>query len=122
MEELFKATASRIALAVELASALLIAYGALEAIVALLIPRRRFEKDKLFHKRRQIFLRFGVWLLLGLEFELAADIVRSAISPTWSEIGQLASIAAIRTFLNFFLERDIAEFGESGKHEVALEK
>ena len=121
MEELFKTTASRIALAVELVSALIIAYGAIEAIIGLLTPRRRFEKDKLFHKRRQVFLRFGVWLLLGLEFELAADIVRSAISPSWSEIGQLASIAAIRTVLNYFLERDIREFAESTKNEVAIE-
>lgn len=113
MEELFKLTASRIALAVELVSALIIAFGAIEAIVSLLIPRRRFEKEGFFHKRRKIFLRFGMWLILGLEFELAADIVRSAISPTWSEIGQLGAIAAIRTFLNYFLERDIREFGES---------
>ena len=113
MEELFKDVAGKIALGVELIAALVIAYGAIEAIVALLIPRRRFERDKLFHKRRQIFLRFGVWLLLGLEFELAADIVRSAISPTWSEIGQLGAIAAIRTVLNYFLGRDLREFGES---------
>lgn len=117
MEELFKVIAARIALAVELVSALLIAYGAVEALVSLLIPRRRFENEKLFHKRRQIFLRFGMWLILGLEFELAADIVRSAISPNWSDIGQLGAIAAIRTFLNFFLERDIKEFGESVKEE-----
>jgi uncharacterized membrane protein len=121
MESLFKDIASRIALAVELASALLIAYGALEAIVGLLIPRKRYEKDKIFHKRRQVFLRLGVWLLLGLEFELAADIVRSAISPRWSEIGQLGAIAAIRTFLNYFLERDIKEFSESVKSGVATE-
>jgi uncharacterized membrane protein len=118
MEELFKEVATRIALAVELAAALIIAYGALEALVRLLIPRRRLEKDKLFHKRREVFLRFGVWLLLGLEFELAADIVRSAISPTWSEIGQLGAIAAIRTVLNYFLERDVKEFGESVRDEV----
>ena len=47
------------------------------------------------------------WLLLGLEFMLAADIVRTAISPTWSELGQLALIAVVRTFLNYFLERDL---------------
>jgi len=113
MEELFKETARRIALTVELASALIIAYGALEAIIGLLTPRRRFEKKKLFHKRRQVFLRFGMWLILALEFELAADIVRSAISPSWSDIGQLGAIAAIRTVLNYFLERDIKEFEES---------
>jgi len=119
MEELSKETARRIALAVELVSALIIAYGALEAVIGLLIPRRRFEKDKLFHKRRQVFLRFGVWLILGLEFELAADIVRSAISPTWSDIGQLGAIAAIRTVLNYFLERDIKEFEETEQGAVA---
>ena len=36
---------------------------------------------------------------------IAADIVRSVISPTWQDIGQLGAIAVIRTFLNFFLER-----------------
>jgi uncharacterized membrane protein len=113
MEELFKEAASRIALGVELVAALLIGYGAIEALVYLLIPRRHPAEDKLFHKRRKVFLRFGVWLLLGLEFELAADIVRSAISPTWSQIGQLGAIAAIRTVLNYFLERDIREFGDS---------
>jgi len=115
MEELFKLMASRIALGVELTAALVIAYGALEAIVSLFIPRPKNPGDKLFHKRREIFLRFGVWLILGLEFELAADIVRSAISPTWSEIGQLGAIAAIRTVLNYFLERDVREFSESQK-------
>ena len=115
MEELFKETASRIALGVELTAALVIAYGALEAIVSLFLPRPKNPQDKLFHKRREIFLRFGVWLILGLEFELAADIVRSAISPSWSDIGQLGAIAAIRTVLNFFLERDVKEFSESEK-------
>jgi uncharacterized membrane protein len=51
-------------------------------------------------------------LILGLEYELAADVIRSAISPTWNEIGQLAAIAVIRTFLNYFLERDVEEFAE----------
>ena len=49
---------------------------------------------------------FGIWLLLGLQFALAADMVRSMISPSWNDIGQLA---AMRTFLNYFLERDLAE-------------
>ena len=117
MEEFFKTIADRIALGVELAAALLIAYGAIEAIVGLLKPRRGTESAKPFHKRRQVFLRFGVWLLLALEFELAADIVRSAISPTWSDIGQLGAVAAIRTVLNYFLERDIREFAESMQPE-----
>ena len=60
-------------------------------------------------------MHFGSWLLLGLQFALAADIVRSAISPTWEQIGQLAAIAVIRTFLSFFLERDLMELHEASK-------
>ena len=55
-----------------------------------------------------------MWLVLALEFALGADIVRTAISPTWNEIGQLAAIGFIRTFLNFFLEKDLAKY-EPGK-------
>jgi uncharacterized membrane protein len=51
-----------------------------------------------------------MWLILGLEFMLAADIVRTAISPNWEQIGQLGAIAIIRTFLNFFLEKDIEKY------------
>ena len=57
--------------------------------------------------RHDLFVRFGVWLLLGLQFALAADIVRSVIAPTWNDIGMLGAIAVIRTFLNYFLEKDI---------------
>jgi len=48
-----------------------------------------------------------VWLLLGLEFALSADIVTSVISPTWQDIGELGAIAVIRTFLSYFLEHDL---------------
>lgn len=49
----------------------------------------------------------GVWPLLGPEFELAADIIGSIVSPTWQDIGALGAIAVIRTFLNYFLEKDL---------------
>jgi uncharacterized membrane protein len=58
-------------------------------------------------QRKAIWQRFGMWLLLGLEFELAADIIRSVVSPSWKDLGQLGAIAVIRTFLNYFLEKDL---------------
>jgi len=61
-------------------------------------------------QRKDVWLRFGVWLLLGLEFELAADIVRTVITPTWTDTGQLAAIGVIRTFLNYFLEKDLERY------------
>jgi uncharacterized membrane protein len=51
---------------------------------------------------------------LGLEFELAADIIRTAIAPTWTDIGQLAAIGLIRTFLNYFLEKDLEHYEPNG--------
>ena len=38
--------------------------------------------------------------------------MRSVITPTWVEIGQLAAIAVIRTFLNYFLENDVEQYAE----------
>ncbi len=52
-------------------------------------------------------LRLGRWLSLALEFQLAADILKTAVAPTWDEIGQLAAIAVLRTALNFFLQREV---------------
>ena len=54
-----------------------------------------------------VFRAFAGWLVLSLEFLVAADILKSAISPTWREIGQLAAIVAIRTFLNYSLGHDL---------------
>lgn len=54
----------------------------------------------------EIRLMLGKSLALSLEFLLAADILRTAVAPTWNDIGQLAAIAALRTMLNYFLERE----------------
>ena len=113
MEELFRNWAARLALIVEAVAALLIAVGVLEAIAVLLVtpPGGR---------RRAVWRRFGGWLLLSLEFELGADIVRTAISPTWTQIGQLAAIAVIRTFLNYFLEKDLEKYSvESERIQIS---
>lgn len=60
-------------------------------------------------ERRAVWFRFARWLIAGLTFQLAADAIGASISPTWDELGRLAVIAAIRTFLSFSLTRDMAE-------------
>jgi uncharacterized membrane protein len=52
-------------------------------------------------------LTLGRYLALGIEFQLAADILKTAVSPTFDDIGMLAAIAAIRTVLNYFLAQEI---------------
>ena len=65
------------------------------------------EASTTHEAKEDVRLRLGRWLALALEFLLAADILRTAVAPTWSEIGQLAAIATIRTALNFFLQLEI---------------
>ena len=54
------------------------------------------------------YVQYARWLVAGLTFQLAADIIETAFAPSWDEIGRLAAISVIRTFVNFFLERDMA--------------
>ena len=112
MEELFAGFARDVALAIEVVAVLVIAYGATEATVRLL---GRVGRSPVLGARKEVFLRFAMWLVLGLEFELAADVVRTVIAPSWEELGRLGAIAAIRTFLNYFLERDLEKYGEPGR-------
>ncbi len=105
VEAIFGTISSWIALALECLSVLTIALGSLDALRRL-APAFRIRLGS-HGARRAAWLSLARWLLLGLEFMLAADIVRTAIAPSWSDIGQLAAIAVIRTFLNFFLERDL---------------
>jgi uncharacterized membrane protein len=71
------------------------------------------------HERRDVWLRYARWLVAGLTFQLAADIIESSISTSWESVGRLAAIAVIRTFLNYFLERDLSEVRE---REIESEK
>ena len=105
MEVYFRELASYVALALEALSVLMIAIGGVESLYQILVPTVRHTTTQ--GARRAAWLTLARWLVLGLEFMLAADIVRTAIAPSWDDIGQLAAIAVIRTFLNYFLERDL---------------
>ncbi|PZO44074.1 MAG: hypothetical protein DCF17_04660 [Shackletoniella antarctica] len=76
------------------------------------LNRHRREKNFPFN---QVRLRFGTWLALALEFQLGADILSTTVAPTTQDLIKLGVIAVIRTFLNYFLDREIAA-------EMALER
>ncbi|MGC1465308.1 MAG: DUF1622 domain-containing protein [Pseudolabrys sp.] len=61
------------------------------------------------HERRDVWLRHARWLVAGLTFQLAADIIETSISTSWDAVARIAAVAVIRTFLNYFLDRDLAE-------------
>jgi uncharacterized membrane protein len=90
---------------VEATGAVVIFIGALVAAAGFLRALPRRDPDAFVPVR----LTLGRFLALGLEFQLASDVLRTAIAPSFEELGKLAAVAAIRTALNFFLAREIRE-------------
>ena len=87
------------------------------AIAPILTLRKIFylwRRDRVLQET--IRLELGVVLALALEFLLAADIVGTAISPSWDAVAKLAAITGIRTFLNFFLQREVRELRETAHY------
>ncbi len=97
------------------------AVGAAVIFVGAVVGAVAFARAALSSRSTEEFvrvrLRLGRYLALGLEFQLASDVLSTAVAPTFEEIGKLAAIAAIRTLLNYFLGKEIekerAEIGGS---------
>ena len=102
-------------LGIESAGALWLAVGAGYALVALVLAHLRGQTASFLPIR----LTFSRYLSLALEFQLAADILSTAIAPTWAELGKLGVTAVIRTGLNYFLSREIHEGMEEREREEA---
>jgi uncharacterized membrane protein len=95
----------------------IVAFGTIEAFVSAV--GTIFTRPPDHHFGRTVWLRFSRWLVAGLTIQLAADIIETALAPSWEDIGKLAAIAVIRTFLNYFLERDQSEMRELDEKRMA---
>ncbi len=106
--ELLKTATLMLAAGVEAGAALVIGLAAIEALLralVLFVPRQAKPGEP--DTKEAVRLRLGRWLAVALELELGADILRTAVAPTWTEIGQLGAIVVLRTALNFFLQLEI---------------
>lgn len=83
------------------------------AIAVVLTVRKLLRRRRDRRLQETIRLELGVTLALALEFLLAADVVGTAVSPSWDAVAKLAAITGIRTFLNFFLQREVRELQEN---------
>ena len=92
---------------IEGAGALVIVLGALLAFGRFLVALVTRAADPAGFVA--VRLGLGRYLALGLEFQLAGDVLRTAVAPTLDELAVLAAVAGIRTALNFFLERETRE-------------
>jgi uncharacterized membrane protein len=104
IEQVFFGGADAVALLIETFAVIVIAIGAVRTAYAIVVS---LVVGSAIRGRKEAWVHFASWLMLGLEFELAADIIRSIVAPSWQDIGKLAAIAVIRTFLNVFLARDV---------------
>lgn len=113
IEEQVRACVEWLRLLVEALGAVVIAAGVVVVIVGL----ARYMLTRRHRSFVPIRLAFARYLTLALELQLAADILSTSVAPTWERIGKLAAIAVIRTALNYFLSRELAE--EGGGEEPA---
>ncbi len=105
MEAIAKTFSTYLSTIAEILAALVIAI----ALVRLIYDySQTFLHPKHAHTNAQLRVKFGSSLTLSLEILLAADILITAVAPSWDDIGKLAAIAAIRTGLNYFLEKELA--------------
>ncbi len=101
-EELVTTAANFIQIIFESASVLVVATGGIAFFVMLL-------SDKLPNSEPKARHILGRYLVVALELQLAADIIATATDPTIEELGKLTAIAVVRTFLDYFLVREIRE-------------
>ncbi len=91
-----------------------IVWGVIITVFRLLkLELQRFKKKSVYHERESIRHLFASYLLLALEFLIAADIIATVIHPTFEEIAILASIVAIRTAISYFLEKEVKSFNKA---------
>jgi uncharacterized membrane protein len=93
---------------VEVLGAAIIVLGVLLAFSSYLLSGLQIRPVAYEHVR----LLLGRYLAVGLEFQLASDILGTAVSPSFTEIGKLGAIATIRTALNYFLAKEIEKVAE----------
>ncbi len=89
--------------------AIVVVWGVIEAIGAFLGLKFSSVKDDAVPRSETIRQRLGAHLLLGLEIFIAADIISSAVSPSWEKVGILASIVGVRTVLSYFLRMEVKQ-------------
>jgi len=106
MLNLFKQGTIYLASGIEAAAAILIAIAAFEAMCRALVLLVR-RSDARNEEKERVRVRLGHWLAVAIEFEVAADILRTAVAPTWNDIGQLGAIVVLRTVLNYSLQQEI---------------
>lgn len=98
--------ATIVKLIIEAIAISIVVFSTIRTVPKFIRTYKRRDSEAFYHEIR---LDLGLSLALSLEFLVAADIVATAVTPSWEAIGLLGAIAAIRTFLNYFLHKEVKE-------------
>ena len=115
MENALRTAISYIIPVIEACGTLVIVLEVLRTIVKYLVSFFGRESARMAPLR----IRLGQAMVMGLEFQVAADILRTATAPTWNDILLLAALIALRTVLNFFLEQELRTLSTDESEENA---
>lgn len=87
--------------------------GAVVICLGIIVATAQFVRTLIAGQHQENYnqtrLTLARYLALALEFQLGADILSTAIAPSWDQIGKLGAIAVIRTGLNYFLMREMKQ-------------
>ena len=120
MEEAVHKLAYWGSLGIETVAILIVLFGSAQAVVAV-IRAIATGDDQDGMKRRHIWLVYARWLVAGLTFQLAADIVGTSLAASWEEVARLAVIAVVRTLLSWFLDKELENTRRLQHPETAAE-
>ncbi len=114
MEEIAKQTTLVISRAAEILSAFIIGVAVIKVLINYLT---RIHPSNIKISKEEIRVHFGGSVAVALELLLGADVLATAVAPSWNDIGKLAAIAILRTALNFFLDKELRHM-----HSVTTQK
>lgn len=99
-----------IATGISIVSLIIVSYGTLVAVIAFVRNELgRFTGKYSGLNIRRLRATFGTYLLLGLEFLIASDILKTVLEPGLNELAILGGIVVLRTVLSVFLNREIRD-------------
>jgi uncharacterized membrane protein len=111
MREWLVLVSEPVIVAIEMLALLAVVVGTVEVLAIIVRAAIRQLPEAV---ARNAWLRYARWLVAALTFELAADIIETSISTNWQTIARVGAVAVIRTFLNYFLERDVVHQERQG--------
>ena len=120
LEQILLDSALSVKIAIEAIALLIVFFAIIKAVRTMLLSTNRINGKRMNREDNLLLVRIdlGTALSLSLEFLLAADIAATAVSPTWEKLGHLAIISAVRTFLNYFLQREIHELEHTKQSNI----